>query len=117
MNKHFIPVKILQKEYADKLVQGEVFMRALYEFGSWGKLDISNELEKAILSAMENQYIKKSRVLDTKEGSINGLSIMILKERFSEETLIKGMKHIKENIDRDFHTLSYISRIIKSIDK
>ena len=81
------------------------------------KLDISNELEMAILSAMENQYIKKSRVLDTKEGSINGLSIMILKERFSEETLIKGMKHIKENIDRDFHTLSYISRIIKSIDK
>lgn len=43
VNKHFIPVKILQKEYADKLVQGEVFMRALYEFGSWGKLDISNE--------------------------------------------------------------------------
>ena len=81
------------------------------------KLDINNELEMAILSAMENEYIKKSRVLDTKDGSINGLSIMILKERFSEETLIKGMKYIKENIDRDFHTLSYISRIIKSMDK
>ena len=80
-------------------------------------LDINNELEMAILSAMENEYIKKSRVLDTKDGSINGLSIMILKERFSEETLIKGMKYIKENIDRDFHTLSYISRIIKSMDK
>lgn len=80
-------------------------------------LDISNELEMAILFAMENEYIKKSRVLDTKDGSINGLSIMILKERFSEETLIKGMKYIKENIDRDFHTLSYISRIIKSMDK
>lgn len=33
VNKHFIPVKILQKDNADKLVQGEVFMRALYEFG------------------------------------------------------------------------------------
>ena len=30
---------------------------------------------------------------------------------------MKGMKYIKENIDRDFHTLSYISRIIKSMDK
>lgn len=33
MNKQFIPVKILQTEYADKLVQGDVFMRSLYEFG------------------------------------------------------------------------------------
>lgn len=39
MNKHFIPVKITKKEYADKLVQGEVFMRALHEFGSWGNVN------------------------------------------------------------------------------
>lgn len=39
MNNHFIPVKITKKEYADKLVQGEVFMRALHEFGSWGNVN------------------------------------------------------------------------------
>lgn len=39
MNKHFIPVKITKKEYADKLVNGEVFMRSLHEFGSWGNVN------------------------------------------------------------------------------
>lgn len=79
--------------------------------------EISDELKAAVLSAMENKYIKKSRVLDTKDGKINGLSMMILKERYDEETLIAAMLYIKENIDRDFHTLSYISRIIKNFKK
>ncbi len=38
MKKHFIPVKITKKEYADKMVNDEVFMRALHEFGSWGNI-------------------------------------------------------------------------------
>lgn len=80
-------------------------------------LEISSELEEAIVSAMENTYIKKSRVLDTKEGTINPLSVMILQERFGDEILIEGMKYVKDKIDRDFHTLSYISRIIKNMNK
>ena len=45
MNK-FIPVKITDKKWAEKLLDGEVFMRSLFEFGSWnknkdGKLDNS----------------------------------------------------------------------------
>ncbi len=39
MNNHFIPVKITDKEWADKLVKGEVYMRALHEFGSWGNIN------------------------------------------------------------------------------
>lgn len=39
MNKHFIPVKITDKKWADKLVNGEVYMRALHEFGSWGNVN------------------------------------------------------------------------------
>lgn len=38
MNKYFIPVKITDKKWADKLVNGEVYMRALHEFGSWGNV-------------------------------------------------------------------------------
>ena len=38
VNKHFIPVKITDKKWADKLVNGEVYMRALHEFGSWGNV-------------------------------------------------------------------------------
>lgn len=53
MNKHFIPVKITKKEYADKLVQGEVFMRALHEFGSWG--DVS-EKDPALLNDYRGDF-------------------------------------------------------------
>jgi len=31
----FLPVKILDKQWADKLMSGSVFMRSLYEFGVW----------------------------------------------------------------------------------
>lgn len=36
---HFIPVKITDKQWADRLIQGEVYMRALHEFGLWGNVD------------------------------------------------------------------------------
>lgn len=39
MSKLYIPVKILNKKYADKLVKGEVFMRSLYEFGLLSNTD------------------------------------------------------------------------------
>ena len=42
---HFIPVKITDKQWADRLVHGEVFMRALHEFGLWGNV---NEKDPAL---------------------------------------------------------------------
>ena len=33
--KVFLPVKVLDKQWADKLLDGSVFMRSLYEFGKW----------------------------------------------------------------------------------
>ena len=82
-------------------------------FESMPDLNISDELEKVALSAMENEFIKKSRVLDTKDGNLNGLSFMILSEKFDESTLIEGMNYIKLEIDKEFHTLSYIIRLIE----
>ena len=82
-------------------------------FESMPKLTMSEELEKVANNAMENEFIKKSRVLDTKDGDLNGLSFMILSEKFDEPTLIEGMHYIKLEIDKDFHTLSYIIRLIE----
>ena len=36
--RKFIPVKITDKKWADRFVQGEVFMRALADFGVWSRL-------------------------------------------------------------------------------
>lgn len=37
--QRFIPVKITDRQWAEKLLDGDVFMRPLSEFGSWGKVE------------------------------------------------------------------------------
>ena len=78
------------------------------------QLNISEELETAIKNAMTNKFIKASRVLDMKDGSINPIKIAILQDKYSEEVLVKGFNDMAEAIDRDFHTLSYLIRFFKT---
>ena len=65
------------------------------------ELDISKELEEAVLKAMGNEKVKNSRVLDTKDGGINPISIMILLEKFSEKNLISGLNILADRLDRE----------------
>lgn len=81
------------------------------------ELNITENLENAIKSAMNNKFIKNSRVLDTKDGSISPISAMILLQNFDENTLIRGLNFIEANLDRDFCTLSYIIRAIENYKK
>lgn len=83
-------------------------------FNEMPQLDITNELRSAILNAMKNKYVKASKLLDTKDGDINLLNIMILLENFDETTLIKGLNLIETEFDRDFYTLSYIIRFLQN---
>ncbi|WP_461207447.1 pentapeptide repeat-containing protein [Clostridium sp. DL1XJH146] len=76
-------------------------------------LEISKELELAIDNIMENTFVKKARIFDTKDGDLNTLSIMILLENFDETTLIKGLGIIKTELDKAFYTLSYIIKLLK----
>ncbi|MBV7275843.1 pentapeptide repeat-containing protein [Clostridium sp. PL3] len=85
-------------------------------FEEMPKLKISEELRSAVLTAMENKYVKKSRVLDTKDGGLNTLNIMLLLENFTEETIITGLKSIVTKLDREFYTLSYIIKFLSNID-
>lgn len=78
------------------------------------ELEISEGLTIAITELMENKYVKASRVLDTKEGKINTLSVMRLLQQFSEEQLIKGFTILKDKINNDFCTLSYIIKFLAS---
>ncbi|WP_459476656.1 pentapeptide repeat-containing protein [Clostridium saccharoperbutylacetonicum] len=79
------------------------------------ELEISEDLENIVTGLMDNQYIKKSRVFDTKDGNINKLTLLRLSEIFDEETLIEGFHYIKYEIDRDFYTLSYVIRLIENM--
>lgn len=78
------------------------------------QLKISEELEKAVINVMKNDYVKKARVFDTKDGNLNVLSIMILLDNFDELTLIKGLNIIEVQLDRAFYTLSYVIKLIKN---
>lgn len=71
-------------------------------------IEISERLENSIKFAMENKYVKNSRTLDTKDGGINFISIIILLDNFKEKQLIDGLMLIGERIDKEFCTLSYI---------
>ncbi|MBU3159167.1 pentapeptide repeat-containing protein [Clostridium frigoris] len=78
------------------------------------ELEISDNLRFAILKVMKNKYVKAARVLDTKTGDINIINVMILLENFDEETLIKGLNIVSDDLNCDFHTLSYIIKYIKN---
>lgn len=84
-------------------------------FNEIPQLEISNELEKAINNIMKNDYVKKSRVFDTKDGNINVLSLIILLENFDEPTLIKGLNIIEAQLNKAFYTLSYVIKLLKNL--
>lgn len=98
-------------EKAKNLNSSDSGIKIFHEMPS---LEISDALKRAVINVMRNKYVKDARVLDTKEGGLNLINIMILLEHFQEETLIKGLNKIELELDRDFYTLSYIIRFIKN---
>jgi hypothetical protein len=83
-------------------------------FDEMPELEISEELKNSVLNVMNNSFVKKARVLDTKDGGLNLLNIMILLENFDEATLIKGLSLVQTQLDREFYTLSYIIRFLQN---
>lgn len=82
-------------------------------FEEMPNIDISEELKNAVHNIMSNKYVKTSRIFDNKEGKLNTLTVMILLEHFNEELLIKGLEKIKDQFDRDFHTISYVIKLLE----
>jgi len=76
---------------------------------------INEALLEAFEGLMANPYVKKARVLDTKDKKLNTISVMILLEHFSETSLITAFKAIESHLDRDFYTLSYLIKLIEKI--
>lgn len=83
-------------------------------FDDMPEIEIGENLKNAVSIAMENEYVKRSRLLDTKDGGINTLSIMRLLENFKEKTLVDGLKILGDRLDKDICTLSYI---VKALNK
>jgi len=100
-----------------KAINLDLSNKEIKVFDEMPELRISENLRNTVKSAMENEYIKFARILDTKKGEISAISIMILLENFDEETLIKGLDIFKKKVDKDFGTLSYIIHALKTYQK
>lgn len=79
------------------------------------EIDISPELRLSIEKLMQNRFVKNSRVLDTKDQTMNTVSVKILIDQFGEERLINTLGAVENHLDRDFYTLSYIIKILDKL--
>lgn len=43
MDHLFFPVRVLDREWAEKFADGEIFMRSLSQFGSWKRLEVKDD--------------------------------------------------------------------------
>lgn len=130
-NTVFESVKLEGADFKDAVFKNTIFLASNLEgvknlnledenirvFETMPQADMSDALRQAVEKAMENKYVKKARVLDTREGKINDLSVIILLENFDEETLINGLNSVDAHIDRDFFTLSFIIKLINKLKK
>lgn len=82
-------------------------------FDEMPTVEMSERLENSIKLAIENKFVKKSRTLDTKDGGINNISVIILLENFKEKQLIEGLTLLSERMDKEFCTLSYIIKTLQ----
>lgn len=80
------------------------------------ELELSQKLERAIKSCKKNEFVKAAGVLDTKDGTINLTSVMILLENFTEEILLNHLGKLKVSVDESFGTLSYLIHKIKAAE-
>ena len=80
-------------------------------------LSLSEALLSAVHLLMANDFVKKSRTLDTREKTLNTVSMMILLETFDEETLTKAFPLMDDYIDRDFYTLSYLVKLVEKLKR
>lgn len=65
------PVKITDKQWADKLQDGSVFMRSLYEYGSWSAIERAKNSDTKMKDGIQGD-IKEGvvRRVDPQKGMI-----------------------------------------------
>lgn len=64
-----LPVKITDKQWADKLQDGSVFMRSLYEYGSWSAIERSQTGDDKMKSGVQGDIMEGVvRRVDPKVG-------------------------------------------------
>ena len=78
---------------------------------------ISDELAAVVQALRENDNIRRSHTLHGKNRTLNLLSLIILKETYSEEDLVRLLPLLPQYISTQFYTFSYLDALLTKISK
>lgn len=81
------------------------------------KLELSESLLEAFELLMKNAFVAKARVLDTKEKTLNTISVLRLLDLFTEAEIVENAAALSASLDREFFTLSYLMRALQKLVK
>ncbi|SEL61265.1 pentapeptide repeat-containing protein [Paenibacillus sp. OK003] len=77
------------------------------------RIVISTDLQTSLDDLIGNSFISTYKVLHLSTKKLNHLNLKILLETFSEESLIKGLKILKEKNTKDIYTVSSLMNYLK----
>ena len=77
--------------------------------------NFSPELVNIVESLREHQFIRRSTILHRKLGLLETVSLSVLVDEFGDNFLIKNLPKLPQLINNDFHTLSYIQKVLRKL--
>lgn len=78
---------------------------------------VDENLKEVIESLRSNDFIRRSNTLHLKEGKVNTLTVMILKDEYTNEELTNLLPLIPDLVTTQFYTVSYLKKLLKKAEK
>lgn len=108
-NVIFISTSVRESKFISNSTPGITFYNSVPEIG------MKLEFKEAIDCTNNNIYIKKSEILFYKKAKkLNSINIIRLLNEFSESELTEGLIAASKEINKDFFTLSYLTKYIRN---
>lgn len=146
MDKLFFPVRILDREWAERFADGEIFMRSLSEFGVWKRLkvkddetlansfrgDIGEGAIKNVLNAEDDEFfrlfpdelkkvIKKGKIIDNGDAQyFNILCLYCLRYDYVNRRFESPSEKIKQFGDTAVvleDTTTFLDRLLERVER
>ena len=76
----------------------------------------SDDLIQVVENLRTNDYVRRSGILHRKKGLLNTISLEVLVSQYSELFLINNLPKLSFLISSEFHTLSYIQKLLCKIN-
>lgn len=95
--------------------KGAIFYNCIFYDKYPSLINISSSLRKVIEELRSNDIIRRSHTLHLKNGKINTLTILILRELYDEIELIHLLPLIPNYLTTQFYTTSYLIHLLKKI--